>query len=693
MSDSGFTGPPPVTPPAASELRPPRGDVLKIVDTVGMIRDNARAQRLAGEIVAENKDGTLRIATPAGDITVQKPAARPDLIVGAKLEIEVPAGHPPRQITVRDAQPPQAQQPQAQQPQTPSPAPEAPPRETPPPVITAPPRPPVNIPEQPPAPPPQTPPAPVTPEQIIRLLPLPPQQAAQIILPPAEIIDTRLPALPAPVLVAAEQIAQAAPDLLTAALVRLPLTAPVPQITAQQLANVIVPQMPASAFVTPAPVPGALPPAVQTPARQLIETILGLGRPPAFLPASVIPDAPLIKFMPPVATPAATASFSLLTARIPPAMAAFAALAPENLIQTALAAPAAIAAPSGMIAPKMDAQIIAITPPAVTLSAPGAPVMGPPPMNNPNPFMPQTAAAFAAPPAVPAGMLAGHVSGMTAQNFPVLSVALPSLNTVQDFVMQFPADNMQPGAAVTVQPAPGAVPSVAAAGVMPPVTPLPELMAAGLWPALDDAFQALQSAAPQAAHIMAQTAIPNAAAAPRMPAVIMMFVAAMQGGDLQNWLGDKTIDTLRRIGKADIISRIARDGAAINRLTAPETAPAQDWRSLPVPLMWDNHIHKIMLHYRHDREASQDGEDKKKGTRFVLDITPPRMGNVQLDGLHRPGESNGRLDLIVRTTENLSPPMQQAMRRLYVHALESANLSGELSFQNQSGSWVRIAAS
>lgn len=681
MSDSGFTGPPPVTPPTASDVRPQRNDVLKVVDTVGMIRDNARLQRLAGEIVAENKDGTLRIATPAGEITVQKPAARPDLIVGAKVDIEVPPGHPPRQITVRDAQPPQTQQSQ-------TPTPEAPPRDAPPPVVTAPPRPPINIPAQPPAPTPQTPPAPVTPDLTIRLLPLPPQQAAQIIVPPAEIIDTLLPTLPAPLLVAAERIAQAAPDLLTAELLRLPLAAHAPQITAQQVANVIIPQMPVSAFVTPAPVPGGLPPAVQAPAQQLIENILGLGKAPSFLPASVTAGAPLIKFMPPVAAPAATTNFSLLTARIPPAMAAFAALTPENLIQTALTAPTAIPTTTGMVAPKMDAQIIAIAPPAVNLSAPGAPAMAV--MNNPNPFMPQTAAAFAAPPAVSAGMLAGQVSGMTAQNFPVLSVALPSLNAVQDFVMQFPADNMLPGAAVTVQPPPGALATTAATTVMPPFTPLPELMTTGLWPALDEAFQALQSAAPQAAHMMAQTAIPNTAAAPRMPAVIMMFVAAMQGGDLQNWLGDKTIDTLRRIGKADIISRINRDGAAINRLTAAETAPAQDWRSMPVPMMWDNHIHKIMLHYRHDREASKDGEDKKKGTRFVLDIAPPRMGNVQLDGLHRPGESNGRLDLIVRTKETLSPPMQQAMRRLYVHALESANLSGELSFQNKNSNWVRI---
>jgi hypothetical protein len=675
MSDSGFTGPPPVTPPAASELRPPRGDVLKIVDTTGMMRTNARLQRIAGEIVAENKDGTLRIATPQGDITVPRPASRPDMIVGAKIEMDVPPGNPPRQITVREVTPP-PQQParnDAPAPDTPPPAP---------PIIAAPPRPPVSIPEQPAPPPPQNAPAPVTAEQIIRLLPLPSGQAAQIIVPPVDIIDTLLPAIPPAIITA-----QNAPQELADELLRAVLTTPVPQTATQQIANVIVPQLPPSTYVTPAPIPGGLPPAVQTTAQQLVSLLQTLNM-PAAMPAQAPAPSPLMIFTPRVAAAPQTTAFSLLPAKLPPAMAAFAALAPENLIQ----APPAGAPPSptAAIMPKMDARIVALSTPAVTIAAPGIPTA---PQSNGNPFMPSLGENFANAPAVPAGMLAAQVRGITAQHFPVLSVSFPAIGAMQDFVMQFPANAMEPGASVTIMPQPGTpAPAVmtAAATAALPFTPLPELMTPGLWPALDDAFQALQIAAPQTAHIMAQTAIPNTAAAPKMPAVIMMFVAAMQGGDLQNWLGEKSIDTLRRIGKADVVSRIGRDAAAIARLTAAD-APAQDWRSVPVPMMWDNHIHKIMLHYRPDRDASKDGAEKKKGTRFVLDIAPPRMGNVQLDGLHRPGDSNGRLDLIVRTKENLSAPMQQAMRRLYVHALEQAQLSGELSFQNKSGNWINIS--
>jgi hypothetical protein len=364
--------------------------------------------------------------------------------------------------------------------------------------------------------------------------------------------------------------------------------------------------------------------------------------------------------------------------------------APENFIHAVGAAPPlAAGAPApvagGMIAPKMDAQIIAIVPPAVKFVAPvpssGTP--GPPPgaaLATPAPL----AAALDG----VAGALTATVRGITPQNMPVLSVSFPALGAVQDFVMQFPADNMPPGAAVTVLPRPGA-PAPHAAALLPAITPLPDLFAPGLWPALDEAFQALRHAAPQAAQVMAHSVLPNAAAPARLPAVAMMFVAAVQGGDLQNWLGERTIDTLRRIGKADVIGRLSRDGAALARMNAAEPG-AQDWRSLPVPMLWDNHVHKIFLHYRHDRERGENGDDKKNGTRFVLDLRPARMGDVQLDGLHRAGTDKGRLDLIVRTRENISPPMQQAMRRLYTHALEQAALSGELSFQHRADGWVRV---
>ncbi|MBU0799455.1 MAG: hypothetical protein KKA05_00485, partial [Alphaproteobacteria bacterium] len=503
-----------------------------------------------------------------------------------------------------------------------------------------------------------------------------PEQAAQIIRPPALTLDVVMPPLPQTIIAAAQIIAAAAPAELSAEIARTLLTLPAPVI--QQ---------------APALLPTAPP---QTVTEQLVDTLLRLNQPqpiaaplltaPTTLPAPTIPAAQIT--LEPLALPRATQAFvmalpeNFIQAAAPAVTTQGAAipLLSSPLLNTPLLTTTTPPASSGLIAPKMDAQILQIDTPIVKIGPPvipGAPVTTTPTIT---PTMPAVA-----------GALQGEVRGITAQNFPVLSLNFPALNALQDFIMQFPADNMPPGAPVTIMPQPGTATPGTAAVAAAGFTPLPEFFTSGLWPAFDEAFQALQQAAPQAAQLLAQTSIPNAASPLRMPAVMMMFMAAMKGGDLQSWLGEKTVDTLRRIGKADVLARLTRDSGTLSRLSATEPATPQDWRSTALPIMWDNHVHKMFLHVRHDREQGKDGQEgQKNGTRFILDIQPPRMGDVQLDGLHRPGENAGRLDMIIRTKKQLSPTMQQAMRRLYINALDQTAMSGELSFQGKEEGWVKV---
>jgi hypothetical protein len=638
---------------------------------------------------------------------VQKPAARPDLIVGAKVDVDVPPGRPPQRVQVRET---------PQNTQTASATQTAPARNTaapsPPassaneqpaprpvaddaPVVTTPPRPPVDIPAQPAAATPAARPAPVTPEQVVRLLPLPPEQAAQVVVPPADIIDTILPALPAPVIAAAALAQETAQTLLT-----LPASAPA------ALAQAPLPAAPVTATILPATAQAA--PPASGPAQNLIDTILQLNAVPAATTAATAaataaaapPSAPIFRFLavpPPLTAPLtavpvtlpAAVPFSLSPLPLNAARAAALALnppaaelttwpgAPESLIAVPPAATQQI--------PKFDAQVTAIAAPAIIFAAPPGQAAATTPAVIPPLHVP--------PIPIPQGRaetIQATVRGLTAQNFPVLTLSFPALNAVQDFVMQFPAGNLPPHAQVSILPQPGALP---AAALLPQALPAFDMSGTTAWPALDEAFQSLQHAAPQVAQMMAQTAIPNPAAPARLPAVALMFIAAVQGGDLQSWLGEKTIDTLRRIGKADVVGRLSRDLGAINRLAGADPAGPQDWRTMPLPMMWDNQAHRIFLHYRHDREQGAQGAEGTKGTRFILDVAPARMGRVQLDGLHRPApdaQATGRLDLIVRTGEQLSPNMQQTMRRLYVQALEQAALSGELSFQTKPGQWVEV---
>lgn len=716
MSDSGFSGlPPGFRPgniPTADSTRPARHEIVRVVDTEGLLRDNARAQRLSGEVVGANRDGTIRIATAEGRIDIQKPRSHADLIAGARVEIDVPAGRPPRHIVIRDVTPPErndhARAPSVQDATAPrvpareSNAPPAPTADAPPPVITTPARPPVDIPEQPATAPPVLRPAPLPPEQVVRLTPLPPETAAQIIRLPAQIAAVTLPAfadftvMPPPVAIQTAPIQTVTIQMTAIQNAAAPLASPFPAFApVPEGADGLSPQ------TAPWPAPSNAAPVITA-----ATTAAAASRPLATPALTVTPPAAATLSLAPLPTAKAAQAFMMampenyimtgnsaamfthngVTSGVMIQGAATMDTPVNNLLTTnffaapLLATSLADAVPllaGGTITPPLDAQIRALPVPTVRIG---------PPVAAEAPFTPS-------PPAMPtlpaqAGMIQGEVRGFTAQNLPVVTVNFPALRIAQDFLLQFPADNLATGSLLSLLPQGGAAPgaataaSGAAAGFTAmPFTPLPEFMTTGLWPALDEAFQALQQAAPQAAHMMAQTALPNAAQPQRLPAIALMFIAALKGGDLQGWLGEKTTDTLRRIGKADIVSRLARDGGTMARLSAAEQAAPQDWRSTAIPVLWDNHIHKAFLHFRHDREQGKDGDaDKKNGTRFVVDIRPPRMGDVQLDGLHRGGEKHARLDMILRTRENISPAMQHTMRRLYNGALEQAAMTGELSF-------------
>lgn len=114
--------------------------------------------------------------------------------------------------------------------------------------------------------------------------------------------------------------------------------------------------------------------------------------------------------------------------------------------------------------------------------------------------------------------------------------------------------------------------------------------------------------------------MPSPANPASMAPAILFFVAAMRGGDIQNWLGEKALDALRRSGKAEILTRLTREVSGLAR-TAAEPA-TQDWRMLAFPLYWNGDIQKLPLYYRHDRPPEKEDEnDTKKGERALFSIS------------------------------------------------------------------------
>ncbi len=659
MSDSGFSGLPPG--PRTGDASFPQSLIelkAKIIELRGELKVQRVRERLEGEIIRHNPDGTTRIRTEKGEITVELRGRDPPP-PGTKVEVEIPPGNPPRQVIIRPApeQPAQPAPPAAQPrtPQTPQPE-RSPPR--------ADSQQPANIPASRPAPrldaqtaedlarhllkaPPRDPAAPaiVRTEDIIRLLPLPPQE---ILRPEQAIVPAQITKLPQlPQITLPTNLFEDIGALLTVSpaepLLRLhdlPTHLPVfAQATREPFAGFIFEPASGPSFMA---------------ATQFIQTILNMNQRDAQTPVLIAP---------------ATAAAETLPPRPPASGGAGGGEAPQLVFSNSpnVFSPAA----------SFDVRIQTIVPPAVKLLEISADKSKPVITHMPSVSIPAALAGTA-------GNLTGEVTGITPQNIPVLSFFTPGAAEPLHFIMQFPAANLPPGTQVQIMPLPGAAPMQTAA--VPPFIPF-EFFSEFGWPAMEEIARTLQQTAPQAAQVLSNMAV-NAATPARVPAAALFFIAAIRSGDISSWLGDKTVDALRRAGKGELLSRLTRDAGGLQR---SEAQPPGEWRASALPMMWDGQMHKMMLYYRHDGKGGSEGEEGKRGTRFVFDLNLTRMGDVQLDGLHRPQQGRkGKLDLIVRTKNALSPSMQQHMRRTYIEALEQADLTGELSFQNKPGQFIKI---
>lgn len=682
--------------PASST--PPREQVVELVRAAEAIRAEAlelqRAVRLQGEVVRADSNGEVQIRTSRGDVEIRLPAeqnTRPPQI-GTRVEVDFP---PPN---TQSSTAPQTTQQQEQVLLRPAPPPDSPPQtrstDTPVEITNAPPpRPAAQTQITPPLNPNAEPvlnafPAPGS---LIQLTPVAPSALAQLST------QTPLPSLLAS-LTTGSFTSQNAPQNLV-------------QISvAESLQNTQILQTPLAAFNAPDEgaaqqtqntIPPLFPPPSSTGVLNFTPQALTepnivnapiLAQPPAFrLPSLITPNV--------VETPlqAFNAQPSIITDIAPPPTITQAPLTAPNTVQspapsllsTSLTPPPLTSVQQS--APALEpltVRIAQISSPAVQITAPTDPPAIPPARDHPI-LQNQRAETITA-----------IVQAQGTEQPPILSLFLPQGAdgfALQNFALQFPTQDIPLGSQIQITPqiTPQLTTAAQAAPIHPAaVLPLSSLLAPlPAWPIMNDIHQTLLQASPAAAQAMAATT-PNPAAGPAQfgPAALF-FIAAIRGGDIQSWLGDKATEIIRNAGRSGLLTRLGQDAGLLNRIGAEPVA--QDWRAMNIPLMWQGDIQKIALHYKHDDSGhDEDSQDHgQKGTRFVFDLNLSAMGKVQLDGLFRPISADGpRLDVILRTQDHFSGAMQAEMRRIYMDAIKPSQIGGELSFQTADQSWVTIEA-
>ena len=204
------------------------------------------------------------------------------------------------------------------------------------------------------------------------------------------------------------------------------------------------------------------------------------------------------------------------------------------------------------------------------------------------------------------------------------------------------------------------------------------------WSALEETLRTLSShAALTAAASALRNALPTPS--PRLVPTALFFLAALKGGIIENWLGDKNLAALKEAGHQKLVERLSSDFGKLAG-QAGETLPG-DWKAIPMPLLHDENVSQMMFLIRH-QQAETDTTDKGNGsprqTRFVLNLSLSRLGDMQLDGLFR----QGQLDVILRTRAPLPGTMQNELTQKYTNAMEQTRLAGQIRFQTKG--WVEM---
>jgi hypothetical protein len=166
----------------------------------------------------------------------------------------------------------------------------------------------------------------------------------------------------------------------------------------------------------------------------------------------------------------------------------------------------------------------------------------------------------------------------------------------------------------------------------------------------------------------------------RLASAILLFVAALRGGDVRGWLGEETGRGLERSGRRDLLARLGRDMGQLNRAT--EERVSGEWRALPVPFQDGRELRQLWLFFRPiDADDSAEGEGdsgEEAGLRFVLDLELSALGPLQLSGLVR----QRRFDLIVHSQRPMPAGVQQEIQSIFAEGSALGQAAGNLAFRS-----------
>jgi hypothetical protein len=208
--------------------------------------------------------------------------------------------------------------------------------------------------------------------------------------------------------------------------------------------------------------------------------------------------------------------------------------------------------------------------------------------------------------------------------------------------------------------------------VQQPGTREPVMRIMGDWQNLRQAMNVIAVQDPVLAQSVLSTVLPQANS--QMSSSLLFFMAALQLGSVDKWLGQDFKTALEASGRTALLRALEDDFGTFSRLQ--NESGGQDWKSLNFPFFDGHNLRQIRMFHRQNHQ--QDGtEDDDDTTRFVIELSLSRSGPIQLDGIFVPK----RFDLVIRSEQEISSPMRHHILSLFTENMEISGMNGQLVFK------------
>jgi len=264
---------------------------------------------------------------------------------------------------------------------------------------------------------------------------------------------------------------------------------------------------------------------------------------------------------------------------------------------------------------------------------------------------------------------------------PVLSIEPTGEPLVQTpaGIVRLQGTQLPPNSKITLEVLPSQTP-IATSGPLPAA--LPEL--ARQWTSLSQIATLLAARPDAPAPWLSLVHSPTAPTlSQQISSGLMVFVAALRGGNFHNWLGEDNVRFLQQTGHEPLVRKAEAEFMTLVRAFTEPSAQTGSWQSLFFPVAVDGQLQQVRMFLKRDRKNSKKPEGKPEDdTRFIVEMNLSQMGEMQLDGfVRRAAEKMVEFDLFIRSLSPLETAIQQDIQRIYGDIGQITGYRGKLLFQ------------